>query len=347
MNEIQVKEVHPMNTQKKVLAHYTPRIRNKKWFTTVCDGNNNQGIHDQEQFKKAVSMLEYAAHNWRNPRLFHLVMKGATVPTYKQLLLRLCRKIRGAGASCDYKACIEIDSDKGLHCHVMFVLGNTATSKPERFITRANESGKVEVSLLRQVVREVQTDCADFKVSVQPPASQPVPYIEFNQTNNDLLNEAVGWCSYIFKVRSKPQGRCYLSSRPARRACVVKVDKSVSPPVCLVVSTVKETNFKNIRFPTSARGQKYSKTPVFKGISHFIAILPTILHHKTCLKQREIGVKSHFIGDLQPHSKGAGQPGRAVSHPAQHAVYGRGASIRLHPARSEVVSCDLPSKQSF
>lgn len=211
----------------KELAHYTPRLRNKKWVTKVCDGRDyqgreNKGIHDQEQFKKAVAMLEHAAHNWRNPRLYHLVLTGATEPTYKQLLLRLCRKVRSAGAKCNYKACLETDTTKGLHCHVMLVL--STTSKPERFITKAEEFGKTErVSLLRQVVREVQTDCPDLKVRVQPPASQPVSYIEFNQSNNELLNEAVEWCSYIFKARSKPQGRCYLSSRPARRACKVNV----------------------------------------------------------------------------------------------------------------------------
>lgn len=197
-------------------ALYIPTVHNLKWTTAVCSGNGNQGIHNQEQFKKAVTMLEHAAHNWRSPRLFHVVMTGATKSVYQQLLTRLCRKVRSTEALCDYKAAIELDSTKGLHCHVMLVLGNI-TCKPERYFTRADESGAIDASLLRQVVREVQADCQSLKVSVQPPQSQPVPYIEFNQSNNDRLNEAVEWCSYAFKARSKPKGSCYMSSRPARR----------------------------------------------------------------------------------------------------------------------------------
>ncbi len=173
-------------------------------------------------------MLEHAAHNWRKPRLFHLVMTGSTKSVYQQLITRLCRKIRSTGALCDYKASIELDNSKGLHCHVMLVLGNIH-SKPERYFTRADESGKADASLLRLVVREVQADCPDLKVSVQPPQSQPVPYIEFNRSNNERLNNAVEWCSYIFKTRSKPKGMCYMSSRPGRRPCNSKAVSVLTP----------------------------------------------------------------------------------------------------------------------
>lgn len=248
-------------------------------------------------------MLEHAAHNWRKPRLYHLVLTGATEPTYTQLLLRLCRKVRSAGAEYNYKACLETDTTKGLHCHVMLVL--STTSKPERFITKADESGKTErVSLLRQVVREVQTDCPDLKVRVQPPASQPVPYIEFNQTNNELLNEAVEWCSYIFKARSKPQGRCYLSSRPARRACKVNVGKDVTPLIGVAKPTVSKPKSKNIHFPTSPEGKKCRKRPVYKGLPYVGAAFPSVQPLKTWVKQHETGRFSRFIDSFQLASKG-------------------------------------------
>lgn len=205
--------------KERILVQYKPTVHNMKWVTAVCSGNNNKGIDDQERFKKAVAMLEHAAHNWRNPRLFHLVMTGADRSAYQQLLTRLCRKVRSTGAQCDYKYAIELDNDKGLHCHVMFVL--SSPRRPQHFFTIADESGVTDASLLRRVVREVQADHPDLKASVQRPQSQPKPlyYIEFNQTNNELLNEACEWCSYIFKSRSKPKGQCYGSSRPARRAC--------------------------------------------------------------------------------------------------------------------------------
>lgn len=293
-----------MNTPVKELARYVPQIRNKRWFTKVCDGSDylgrdNGGLHNQERFKQAVAMLEHAAHNWRNPRLHHIIQTGANVATYQRLLNEFCRRLRRAGVLCDWVRCIEIDSTKGLHCHAMLVI-STPNTLPSRYLTTANEHGKEKVSLLRQVVRDAQADNQDLKVRVQAPASHPTGFIQFNQTNQQLLNDAVEWCSYIFKVRSKPTtGQCYQSSRSARRRCS-KVDGAPTPPVCLAVSTVKETIFKNIHFPTTASGQKCSKTPVFSGISHFIGISDYVSPLKSYKKQGKTGVKSHFYGDFQP-----------------------------------------------
>lgn len=239
-----------MNTQVKELARYKPRIKNKKWTTIVCDGRGNGGIQSQRQFKKLIAMLENAAHTWRNPRLFHLVLKGATPTIYAQLLTKFCRRLRDAGAKCEYIAATEQDSEKGLHQHVMLVM--STTRKPSRYIVAANEDGKVDASMLRQVVREVQAECNTLACRVQRPASRATSFIEMNQTNNELLNEAVEWASYIVKARSKlpaAEGRCYSSSRPERRRAQAKrtaqqvdslMHRLVSTPSC-AVKTVAAT----------------------------------------------------------------------------------------------------------
>ncbi|WP_349279701.1 hypothetical protein [Polaromonas hydrogenivorans] len=341
-------------------ARYTPRIKNKKWSTIVCDGNNNQGIHDLRQFKKLIAMLERAAHEWRNARLFHIILTGATRDIYQQVLTKFCRQLRAAGAQCDFKAAIEHDSKKGLHQHVMFVL--STDKRPSRYITAADETGVVEASLLRQVVREVQAECNTLACRVQPPTSRTVAYIELNQTNNEFLNEAVEWASYILKARSKlpaSEGRCYTSSRPARRARCDKVNQGATPLVCQANAVSAGTNLKIIRFPPTASGQKCSKTPVFSGISHFIGIPDYVSPLKACRKQLEKRCLSHFSHDFSPiphrppparrfsSRLTLGQPGTAKTSMHSTRRMTSRAGIRLHPPRSEVVSCDLGLKQSF
>jgi hypothetical protein len=306
------------------LARYTPRIKNKKWSTVVCDGNNNKGIHDLRQFKKLIAMLERAAHEWRNARLYHLVLTGATRSIYQQVLTKFCRRLRATGALCDFQAAIEQDSDKGLHMHCMLVM--STTSRPAQYITAADETGVVEASMLRQVVREVQAECNTLACRVQPPASRTVAYIELNKTNNEFLNEAVEWASYILKARSKlpaSEGRCYTSSRPARRRCS-KVANSATPPVCLAFSTVTQEKSFQSSYPTTATGQKCSKTPVFRGISHQIAIFTTVLDLKTHVKSTKKVNKSHFYGDLSP-----------IPH--------RPLSQRMPPGRARSATYDFPA----
>jgi len=293
-----------MNAPVKELVQYVPQIKNKRWFTTVCDGGDNEGIDDQEKFKSAVAMLEYAAHHWRNPRLYHIIQTGATPATYQAVLNKFCQKLRRAGGQCEWKSCIEFDIDKGLHSHAMIVI-ETPGTLPSRYITTRNESGKEEVSMLRHVVRGVQIDCQDLKVRVQAPASQRLAgCIQFNQTNQELLNEAVEWCSYIFKKRSKPtSGECYKSSRPARRARCAKVNDAATPPVCWANAVSTACIPKNIRFPTTASGRKCLKTPVYAGISHLRGISDPLLSLKTYKKQCKTSDKSHFLCDFQPHAK--------------------------------------------
>ena len=328
-----------MNSPVRELARYVPQIKNKRWFTKVCDGSDylgraNGGLHDQEQFKKAVSMLERAAHNWRRPRLFHIIQTGSNVSAYQKLLNEFSDRLRRAGVLCEWVRCIEFDSTKGLHCHVMMVI-STPDTLPSRYLTTANEHGKEKVSLLRQVVREVQADSQDLKVRVQAPASHPGGFIEFNQTNQQLLNEAVEWCSYIFKLRSKPtSGQCYQSSRPARRRCG-KVCQDATPPVCLATCAVTQERSFQSRYPTTASGRKCLKTPVYAGFSHLRGISDLFSPLEPYEKEYKKSDKSHFSRTFSPTlhrppparicsaSDSAGQPDRATKERFQPPRHGR------------------------
>lgn len=230
-----------MSKENRVLVSYTPTKLNQRWTTRVCSGNGNLGIHHQERFKEAVNMLLMAAHNWRNPRLYHIVLTHSTLPTYQKVLNSITDKLRGAEVLVEYKASLETQNDsKGTHMHVMMVV-STGDKRPSRYITACNEVGKEDPSLLRQAVRKAQADNPDLRVRVQSPASSTQCFLQLNQTNQDMFNEAVEWCSYIYKARSKPAGACYYSSRATRRPAQVADDRGMG--LCLADRAVDRVLF--------------------------------------------------------------------------------------------------------
>ncbi|KAI3593898.1 hypothetical protein D9X30_1073 [Cupriavidus sp. U2] len=201
----------------KQLVHYIPTIEGKKWVTR--NTRNHGGIHRQEEFKKGIEMLEYCAHHWRNPRLFHLCFTGADLAIYQLAMTRFCRVLTAEGIDYRYKAAVEKDSQKGEHFHVMIVLG-AGDRQTHRFITSVNEEGRHEnVSALRKAIMHTWNECQTLKCRVNPPRSSSgrTAFLQFNQSNMDKFHEAAEWMSYIYKSRSKPaSGTVYFSGRPAR-----------------------------------------------------------------------------------------------------------------------------------
>jgi hypothetical protein len=208
-----------MENNKKSLVRYSPRKCGRRWVTRTTGGRNG-GLHRQEEFRKGVRMMEHCAAHFRNPRLFHICFTGADVPVYQLVMRRFCRALQAEGVQYKYKAAVEEDADKGLHCHVMMVLG--CEFQTHRFITSVDEAGKVEnESTLRKAVRHTLDDCSLLDYRVNPPRFQKslrrVAFIQFCQSNQRDFDEAVEWMSYIYKARSKPEsGTVYFSDRQAR-----------------------------------------------------------------------------------------------------------------------------------
>jgi hypothetical protein len=199
----------------KKLVKYVPKLLGREWITRTTQGNGNGGLHNQEEFRKGVEMLEWCAHNFRNPRLFHVCFTGAPVAIYRLVIKRFCRGLKMRGIRYRRKAAVEHDADKGLHMHLMIVLegGNHQT---HRVITSSDEDGKLEnVSLLRKAVQHTWSECSLLEYHVNPPQSRkPLAFIQFNQSNMEFFDEAVEWLSYIYKARSKPEsGTVYFSDR--------------------------------------------------------------------------------------------------------------------------------------
>lgn len=193
--------------ESKELVRYIPILKGRKWITRTTDTPRNGGLYSQEKFKKATKMMEVAAHTFRNPRLHHICFTGAAVLEHYQLVVkRFCRALEAEGVQHCYKAALEHDSKKGLHFHLMIVLGTGEDTN--RFITGKNEAGKIEnESLLRKAVRHTWDECATLQYRVCSPHSQKVPYIQFSQSNQAKFTNAVEWLSYIYKKNTKPVGR--------------------------------------------------------------------------------------------------------------------------------------------
>lgn len=204
----------------KQLVHYIPTIEGRKWVTR--NTKNHGGLHRQEEFRKGIKMLEHCAHHLRNPRLFHLCFTGADLEIYQLVMTRFCRVLTAENIDYRYKAALELDDEKGLHFHVMIVLG--CDKQTHRFITSSNEDGKIEnVSALRKAIIHTWNDCQTLKYRVNPPRSMSgkAAFLQFNQSNMDMFHEAADWMSYIYKARSKPEsGTVYFSDRPTSRGIV-------------------------------------------------------------------------------------------------------------------------------
>jgi hypothetical protein len=203
----------------KRLVRYSPKKHGRRWVTRTTAGRNG-GLHRQEEFRKGVRMLEHCARHFRNPRLFHICFTGAGVPVYQSVMQRFCRVLKAEGVAYKWKGAVEEDAEKGLHCHVMIVLG--CEYQTHRFITSVDEAEKIEgESALRKAWRHTLADCSLLKYRVNPPQcrkGQKVAFIQFNQSNQEFFDEAVEWMSYAYKARSKPEaGTVYFSDKQGGR----------------------------------------------------------------------------------------------------------------------------------
>lgn len=182
---------------------YIPRLEDNKWTTTTANNNGNGGIHCQEAFKDGVLMLEACIANYSQPRLIHTVLCEATLNDYKLFITQLKRAMTRAGLSFEYKACHELDSHKGQHAHVMWVVD---TDDTDAIFNMADADSMASVVQARMRRHE-----PSFDVYVGKPENHhPHSFIPLDDTT---LQDAGCYVSYLYKRRSKPKAHRYMSSR--------------------------------------------------------------------------------------------------------------------------------------
>lgn len=218
--------MHKETDQTKPLVTYTPKKTGNRWITDVT--RNNGGLHRQEEFKKAVEMLTHCAHTLPNPRMFHVCFTGGDRLVYQLVIKRLQKALKLQGITSRYRAGIENDQTKALHCHLFIVL-SSKDQQTARHITTTDSSkrgGMASDSTLLKAIKHTRTECPTLAYSVMMPRNpnrnastdgepvKKVAFLQFNQTNQAFFDNVVEWMSYAYKVRSKEGiAACYLSDK--------------------------------------------------------------------------------------------------------------------------------------
>lgn len=90
------------------------------------------GVHSQRALSRATAML--VGHGFTRPRLYHIVLldhaeeSSSSVRRFQGAIKALCRKLRQHDIPARWRACIERDDEKGLHCHVFMLVDATAAN---------------------------------------------------------------------------------------------------------------------------------------------------------------------------------------------------------------------------
>jgi hypothetical protein len=176
------------------------------------------GVHNQRAMALARSML--TGHGFARARLYHVVLidHAAESPTstrrYQAAIKALCRKLRQDGIPARWRACIERDEEKGLHCH-LFVLVDSTTINPCSIINAKRHGPQAwlhEMLAARFMTFHLAAPKADMhRVGGNINGRRK----NYATLAGDKLADCQVWISYLAKRRSKPSDlrTIYLSSR--------------------------------------------------------------------------------------------------------------------------------------
>jgi hypothetical protein len=182
----------------------------------------NGGLHRSRALARVLSMLE--GHGFARPRLYHLVVldhaaeSSCSVQRFQGVIKGLCRMLRGEGIPVRWRAAIERDDEKGLHCHVFFLVNDVGMINPCK-IFNAKRYGP-QALLGGMLAKRFM----DFYLA---PPQNPIHRVggtrEGDRVNyatlaGPKLDDCKEWVSYLVKTRSKPDDlrTIYLSSRDSK-----------------------------------------------------------------------------------------------------------------------------------
>lgn len=170
----------------------------------------NEGMHGQKAYRKMKDVL--ATHNYTAPRLYHLVFMGSEVSKdYHAAMKALCLELRRQDIPCQWKACLEVDDEKGLHFHA-FILAEAKHRNPCSLLNH-NAQHWFNVMMLKR----------GLTYHIAPPHNPIHRNREGKRLNyatlaGEKLADCMVWISYLVKRRSKVVSMrgIYFGSRPSR-----------------------------------------------------------------------------------------------------------------------------------
>jgi hypothetical protein len=170
----------------------------------------NDGMHSQKAYRKMKDMLRN--HTYTAPRLYHLVFMGSEIgKDYHAAMKALCLELRRQDIPCQWKACLEVDDEKGLHFHA-FILAEAKHRSPCAVL---NHNAQHWLNVMMQK--------RGLTYYIAPPHSLIHRNREGKRLNyatlaGEKLADCIVWISYLVKTRSKLDSmkHIYFGSRPSR-----------------------------------------------------------------------------------------------------------------------------------
>lgn len=170
----------------------------------------NGGMDNQKAYRKMKDMLKY--NYYTCPRLYHIVMMGSEQSReYQAAMKALCLELRRQDIPCQWKGCLEVEDEKGLHFHV-FILAEAKHRNPCSVL---NHNAQHWLNVMMQK--------RELTYYIAPPEN-PMHRTGLGKRLNyatlagEKLTDCLVWISYLVKSRSKIEGisRIYFGSQPSR-----------------------------------------------------------------------------------------------------------------------------------
>lgn len=170
----------------------------------------NDGMHNQKAYRKMKDMLNN--HAYISPRLYHIVLMGSELSeSYQDAMKALCFELRRQEIPCQWKACLEVDDEKGLHFHV-FILAEAKYKSPCSILNH-NSQQWMNVTMQKQGLTY-------HIASPHHPMhrSRKGRLLNYATLAGEKLADCIVWISYLAKKRSKSDQmtHIYFGSRIAR-----------------------------------------------------------------------------------------------------------------------------------
>lgn len=195
----------------------------KKKETAITRFSGNQGMHSPRNWLKCKKMI--TENTFSNARLHHLVLtkeKDASIAPseadYLYAINAIAEKLRDNKVPCEWKAAFEVDDEKGLHLHVMLLVDAGAGGNPSWWLRYDKDGDNWLPTMLK--AKKINFHLAPPKnVMHRTGLGKKKKYIYIPKKGGPELEDALVWCSYLYKNRSKEgvQGNIYHSSRPQRK----------------------------------------------------------------------------------------------------------------------------------
>lgn len=214
----------------------------------IVNRNNNGGWHrnGKRAYRKAVLGILRFLQTAREPRLYHLcfepldddmgIRTSAEMYKANMAMLHAFRQMAERdGIRCEWWAAREVaDSTKKDHLHAFMVIDAYGIKVAKLF--NQFEDGRVQQHCKAHGVKFGIFEPKDYKGIHGRNNYMALPYQGPGNRETALgrerLADALVWCSYLGKARSKPEddksGQIFPASRPVRRAAIQAIP---SPPV--------------------------------------------------------------------------------------------------------------------